>query len=161
VLYLTAHHLQQITAHARQTYPEECCGLLIGSRHPDKRLVEVRSLLNAWNAEAEATLAALIPPGSGKTDRYWIDPRDLLTAQREARDRQLDLIGVYHSHPNHAAIPSESDRLIAWAEYSYLIVSVRPQQATECCCWVLDDQHQFQPEEILIVEATPPAVGSS
>lgn len=74
----------------------------------------------------------------------------MLKVQKEARDRQLDIIGIYHSHPDHPAIPSEFDRLCGWQAYSYIIVSVLQGKARDVLSWSLDDNHQFQPEEIVV-----------
>jgi len=73
-----------------------------------------------------------------------------MLAQREARNRQLDIIG-YHSHPNTCAIPSEFDRVCAWHQYSYIIVSVQNGKACDLKSWSLDDRNCFQPEEIVTV----------
>jgi proteasome lid subunit RPN8/RPN11 len=96
---------------------------------------------------------------SGKSDeqltkerRYWIDPQDLFAAQRYARRHNLDIIGIYHSHPDHAAVPSECDRAYAWAQYSYVIVSIQQGNAHSFQSWSLNDQHQFEAEEILTLE---------
>jgi proteasome lid subunit RPN8/RPN11 len=75
----------------------------------------------------------------------------MLKAQKQARDRNLDIIGIYHSHPDHPAVPSEFDRAIAWQQYSYIIVSVQQGKACDLKNWSLDDDHQFQPEEMLTV----------
>jgi proteasome lid subunit RPN8/RPN11 len=72
----------------------------------------------------------------------------MLQTQKEARNRNLNIIGIYHSHPNYPAIPSEWDRIYAWTEYSYVILSVQKGQAGELQSWTLDDKHQFQPEKI-------------
>jgi len=75
----------------------------------------------------------------------------MFKAQKDARDRNLDIIGIFHSHPDHPAVPSEFDRAIAWQQYSYIIVSVQQGKAWELKSWSLDDNHQFQPEELLTV----------
>ncbi|WAL58184.1 M67 family metallopeptidase [Thermocoleostomius sinensis] len=147
-------------AHAERTYPEECCGLLMGyvdrQSAPERRtLVEVFPVVNAWSLTVANELATVIPEAlaglkRAKTERYWIDPRDLLQAQRYARDRQFRVIGVYHSHPDHVAIPSECDRRLAWPHYSYLIVSVHQGKSQETHSWYLDDRQQFQSETLLI-----------
>lgn len=153
-LYLTSEHLDAITQHAQRTYPEECCGLLIGtlaSQRNESRVVEVRPTPNAWSPEQVAGLEALIPDQStphSRRDRFWIDPRELLMAQREGRDRGLSVVGIYHSHPDHAAIPSECDRRLAWPDYSYLIVSVHQGITRDLLSWKLDINHQFQVEEL-------------
>lgn len=154
MLQLSLDSLQQISTHAERTYPEECCGLLLGRVEADgrKRLSEVWETPNAWSAETAEAVAFRVPPGAASTrDRYWIDPQDLLKAQRYARDHQLNVIGIYHSHPDQAAVPSECDRLLAWARYAYVIVSVRQGKVQDLRCWSLDETHQFQPEEISVV----------
>ncbi|MBW4515542.1 MAG: M67 family metallopeptidase [Timaviella obliquedivisa GSE-PSE-MK23-08B] len=158
VLQLSALQVQQLIAHATRTYPEECCGLLLGHLTPDrlfkqatktKKVTKVWETVNAWNPEVGAELTAIIHHiGIGKRDRFWIDPQDLLTAQRYARDHQLNIVGVYHSHPDHPAVPSESDRRLAWSDYSYLILSVRSGVVSDYRCWTLDDQQQFRAEEV-------------
>lgn len=133
----------------------------------DKTLVEIWQTENTWGMETTDSYPTeelvshcglgLSPSGASaepvrvikKTRRYAIAPTVLLQAQREARDRQLDVIGFYHSHPDHQAIPSEFDRVYAWQQYSYIIVSVQKGKACELLCWSLNEQHQFQPEEIV------------
>ncbi len=151
VLQLSNQQVENLTAHATRTYPEECCGLLLGHLTPDrpfKQVIKIWETVNAWNPEVGADLTTIIPHGTGKRDRYWIDPQDLLTAQRYARDHQINIVGIYHSHPDHSAVPSESDRLLAWSGYSYLIMSVQSGLVSDYRCWTLDQYHQFQPEEI-------------
>jgi proteasome lid subunit RPN8/RPN11 len=71
-----------------------------------------------------------------------------MSVQRDGRERNLDIIGIYHSHIDHPAVPSECDRRLAWSSYSYVIVSVVHGKASDLKSWCLDDQHQFQPEPI-------------
>jgi proteasome lid subunit RPN8/RPN11 len=142
-LTLDPHHLQQIKTHAEHIYPQECCGLLLGQHHGDRKIVvEVRSTPNVWAASEADSLDT--------TRRYAIDPKDMLIAQQEGRDRNLNIIGIYHSHPDHPAVPSECDRACAWTHYSYMIISVRQGVAQDCLCWSLNDHHQFQLETLLM-----------
>ncbi|HEY9664813.1 MAG TPA: M67 family metallopeptidase [Allocoleopsis sp.] len=159
-LHLTNNQLQQILTHAEQTYPEECCGLLLGTWDRSqpaspKILLEVRPVQNAWSEAAAGWMASVGQDhpqiDAGKRDRYWIDPQEMLTAQRYARDHQLDIIGVYHSHPDHAAIPSECDRLLAWSAYLYVIVSVQQGTAQDWRCWGLDEEQQFRSTEVIVL----------
>lgn len=158
-LQLDSEHLQAIFSHAERIYPEECCGLLLGRLSEDdgqnvaiKTVVEVWETVNAWDEEVETSFSdassELGHHNLTKARRYWIDPRDMLAAQQYARDRQLDIIGIYHSHPDHPATPSECDRAAAWHDYSYMIVSVQHGKANHVLCWTLDDHDQFQSEEI-------------
>ncbi|MBW4579062.1 MAG: M67 family metallopeptidase [Tildeniella nuda ZEHNDER 1965/U140] len=150
-LTLPADRLQAIHAHAERTYPEECCGLLLGTIAADKRVVhDVYEVLNAWDTDAAHQLndnAAFT-----KTRRYWIAPEDMLAGMREARRRNLEIIGIYHSHPDYPAVPSECDRAIAWSQYSYLIVSVEQGIAKDVRSWTLNEQHLFESEAIQIAE---------
>jgi proteasome lid subunit RPN8/RPN11 len=151
VIELSPDQQKIIQTHAEQAYPEECCGLLLGNLiHGRKILVEVRSLPNAWES---ATNELNSDADLSKSRRYWIDPAAMLAVMRDARSHHLEIIGVYHSHPNHAAVPSECDRQLAWQQYSYLIVSVHNGIARDFQSWCLDDQHQFQPEVIQLTTA--------
>ncbi|HEY9735823.1 MAG TPA: M67 family metallopeptidase [Trichocoleus sp.] len=165
VLILNPDNLQAIRAHAERTYPEECCGLLVGhcsavGEEDVREVVNCAAAENAWDSEAAAAVGSLSNTVESETartkdSRYWIDPRLMLQVQREARDRNLNIIGVYHSHPDHAAVPSECDRSLAWPGYSYIIISVAQGKATDVRSWHLDDQHQFQ-AEVMRMGAQPP-----
>ncbi len=158
VLQLLPKHLQTMSTHAETTYPEECCGIIFGYLTSEgKTVVEVMPTENAWNAETAAELPGDDTLDYSKRQRYAIAPQVMLHAQKEARDwaeptaegnRKLNIIGIYHSHTDHPAIPSEYDRQLAWQEYSYIIVSVQNGKAGDIKSWTLDDNHQFQQEAI-------------
>jgi proteasome lid subunit RPN8/RPN11 len=155
MLILTPALLQEICHHAQQTYPEECCGILLGYLGPtaEKTLIQAIPTRNAWSEATAVELQAQIAPSRhapnlARRDRYWIDPGDLLQAQKLARSRNQQIIGIYHSHPDHEALPSEADRRLAWSTYAYLIVSVHQGSATEALCWQLDENGQFEPEAL-------------
>jgi proteasome lid subunit RPN8/RPN11 len=151
MLQLSSQQLSLLTAHAIATYPEECCGLLLGLDRPHKQVLKIWETVNAWNPEVGAELNVIIPKlGTSKADRFWIDPQELMNAQRHARDHQMNIIGIYHSHPDHPAVPSESDRLLAWSAYSYLILSVQAGGVADYRSWTLDENQQFQEEEITV-----------
>lgn len=141
-----SEHLEMIIAHAQQCYPQECCGVLLGG--VEGVLVEVVRTENGWNEEMAEWLEEMGMGGMTKRERYAIAPQTLLKLQKDARSHHLQIIGFYHSHPDHPAIPSECDRLLACPDYNYIIVSVIQGQATSIKNWVLDTNHQFQPSPL-------------
>ncbi|WP_413171820.1 Mov34/MPN/PAD-1 family protein [Anabaena azotica] len=150
-LQLNTNHLQIIKNHAQKTYPDECCGLLLGYLGSEyKTVVEVIPTENAWNTEA----SNFTEETQSIKRRYAIAPQIMLQTQREARNRNLNIIGIYHSHPDYPAIPSECDRLYAWPEYSYIIVSVQNGKIGELHSFCLDNKHQFQAETIEDINLT-------
>ncbi len=136
-------------SHAETVYPNECCGLLLGKLNPQnqKTVVNIQPLANTW----DATVAREVGDEATFTQarRYWVAPEAMLHATREARTLGLDIIGIYHSHPDHPAVPSECDRRLAWPTYSYLILSVCQGRTQDVLSWQLNDEHQFQPEAIV------------
>lgn len=150
MLNLSTDQLQMICQHAQATYPEEGCGLLLGTIYQGAKTVrEVWQTENDWTPEFAAELPGSLQPGS-KRNRFRIAPEVMLHAQKVARERALKIIGIYHSHPNGQPIPSEFDRAIAWQEYSYLIVALTVKQDPQVRSWILNEQHTFEPEVISI-----------
>ncbi|MDF5729051.1 MAG: M67 family metallopeptidase [Rhizonema sp. PD38] len=154
MIKLSQEHLKIICAHAESTYPEECCGILFGYLVGNsKTVVEVTPTDNAWSSETATDFTGNIETNDdaflySKRRRYAIAPQVIFQAQRKARDRHFNIIGIYHSHPDYPNIPSEFDRLYAWQEYSYVIISVKNGISADARSWSLDDNHQFQPEAI-------------
>ncbi|PZV16693.1 MAG: hypothetical protein DCF22_04900 [Leptolyngbya sp.] len=164
-LSLSTAHIQAMNAHAERTYPEECCGLMLGhiqegdtgfvqmnqlAKSPVRVVTALYPVENSWDQQVATDLQ---DESSSKTRRYAIAPEEMLKAMQDARRRNLAIIGIYHSHPDHPAVPSECDRRLAWQHYSYSIISVQQGKAREFYSWCLDANHQFQPE--LIQEAIP------
>ena len=105
--------------HGEETYPHECCGVLLGRTEDDGTRV-VTSTARCGNTRTDSP-----------QNRYNIDPRDQIRIQREARERGEDIIGYYHSHPDHLARWSSTDLAEAhWSGYSYVITSVEKGKAT-------------------------------
>jgi proteasome lid subunit RPN8/RPN11 len=85
-----------------------------------------------------------------KRNRFLITPEELLRGERYAAEKQLDVVGFYHSHPDHPAVPSEYDREHAWPAFSYIIVSVQAGEATDINSWTLKpDRSAFEQEEVV------------
>ncbi len=140
---LTPDLLEAIEGHAESAYPEEGAGLLLGEVHGEhRRVTELLPLPNRYAPES-------------RTRRYQIDARDMLAAEDQAEARGLDILGVFHSHPDHPARPSDFDLEWALPWYSYLITSVVQGHARETLAWKLRDQRdRFEPQEIRIRAAS-------
>jgi proteasome lid subunit RPN8/RPN11 len=114
--------LERIRREGERAYPAECCGVLAG--RPGKTKVVLR----------------LLPVMNRRTDdphRYLIEAEDLQRITRELHDGGLEVLGFYHSHPDHPAAPSAFDAEQAWPWYSYLIVRVEQGRAAEVASWQL------------------------
>ena len=151
MIQLMQKHLQIIFNHAETTYPEECCGVILGKiSDSSKTAIEIIPTQNAWNQET-ATNFQNSDPNHSKKRRYSIAPKEMLQLQKSSREKNLSIIGIFHSHPDYPAIHSEFDRNNALEGYSYIIVSVQKGQAGDINSWILDDNQQFQQEEILVI----------
>jgi len=136
VLLLSNALEQSIRAHGARDYPHECCGALLGAETSAGR--EVRALFPLVNRREDSP-----------RNRFSITPEDFRAAERAASQQNLELVGWYHSHPDHPARPSEFDREHAWPWYSHVIVSVAAGEPRELTCWRLaDDRARFEPEEV-------------
>jgi proteasome lid subunit RPN8/RPN11 len=136
-LLLTPRHRKAIEQHAAATYPEECCGVLVG-RPLDGGARLVEQVLPARNERSES-----------RHNRYVIPPRAVLAAERAAREKRLQVLGYYHSHPDHPAVPSAFDRDNAWPGVSYLIVAVEGGRPAAARSWRLTaDRERFEEEEV-------------
>ncbi len=143
-LRLGAAQARQIRAHVRRTYPEEGCGVLLGRDQGEARTVE--RVLPCENRGEGA-----------RANRYLIAPEHVLAADREARAAGLDVVGFFHSHPDHPAHPSAFDLEHAWPYYSYLIVSVAQGRVAEETAWRLAaDRSRFEPEPLDPIPAETP-----
>ncbi len=140
---INSPQLKIIYSHAEAIYPEECCGILLGTLKDrmDKVVIEVIPTINAWERSTEETSRT-------KHSRYIIPPQEIFQAQKRAENLQLEIVGFFHSHPDTVAIPSECDRSQAWEIYSYPIVSVIQGKVKSIASWILDDNRIFQREEI-------------
>ncbi len=134
--------LERMRRHGEETYPHECCGFMLGSAEDGlQRITEIRSQPNERTDSRE--------------NRFVISPEQFKAAETYARKTGLQLVGIYHSHPDSPARPSEYDRDHAWPWFSYIIVSVKAGKAAEAKAWQLrDDRSGF---DALILEAAMPA----
>ena len=143
-LVISPRHLHTIERHAATSYPEECCGVLIGR----PRAGGTEGAEGAGSI-VERVLSVQNERGDSRHNRYVISPETVLAAEREARALGLGIVGYYHSHPDHPARPSEFDREHAWPGTSYLIVSVMGGKVAEARSWRLTDDREGFEEEML------------
>jgi len=138
MIQLATPHRDEIAAHGERDYPHECCGLLLGSFENGgvKAIKEVYPISNAREEEA-------------KRNRFLIRPAELMQGERYAQAKGLEVVGFYHSHPDHPAVPSHFDLEHAWPVYSYIVVSVNDGAAGDLRSWEMAaDRSSFAEEEI-------------
>jgi proteasome lid subunit RPN8/RPN11 len=127
--------LSQIHTHLEAGYPNEACGVMLGK---------------------DGVVTEIVTAGNERTDsarnRYLIDPLAYMKIERDADKRGLQVLGIYHSHPDVAARPSQFDLDHAWPNLSYLIVSVCKGKAVETYSWLLrEDRSQFDQEPVEVL----------
>jgi proteasome lid subunit RPN8/RPN11 len=117
---------QEMVSHARSSYPNECCGAMLGIIIEDGR----------------KTVAAALPLenvyGGPRESHYELRPEDLLRADQEARGRSMDLVGIYHSHPDCDAYFSETDLKNSCPWYSFVVLSIRNGEFDHANSWLPD-----------------------
>ena len=126
-----------LTEDALRTFPDECCGFLLGIEKNGNRFIEQIIVIN--NAKE-----------GDKRRRFEITAADYLKAERHAEENNLTLLGVYHSHPNHPSVPSEHDRVVAQPFFSYIIIAVQENELVSLQSWRLNDDFQFEEEKLII-----------
>jgi proteasome lid subunit RPN8/RPN11 len=138
MIQIPKESLDTMITWVQEGYPFECCGILGGKA--DKN--EVVSVLPAKNLNEDR-----------KKDRYLMNPADIVKAEKAFRDSKHDILGYYHSHPDHGAYFSETDRANGWPEYFYIVFSVMKGKVEEYKCWRMNKKtEQFEEEEIKILE---------
>lgn len=145
-LTISQELLEKIFSHCREEYPYECCGILIGKANEPWNQKETREIIQAENIRKDR-----------RADRYLMNPDHLFQAYQKADDLNLEVIGFYHSHPDHPNRPSEFDRDRALEIHSYglsyIVVSVKKGIDTEAKSWILKKE-QFEEETIILSETT-------
>ena len=129
--------VDHIHEHAVESYPEECAGTLVGMA-----VGEMKIVVDVWRAENTHD--------DERSRRFLIEPLQIKKFEEMAAERDMDLLGFYHSHPDHPAEPSEYDREHAWPYYSYVIASVSGENIDDMRCWVLKDDRSGYEEEPIV-----------
>lgn len=136
-LVLTPTADAAIRAHGREAFPHECCGALLGR---DRAVQEAFALPNTTE--------------EGPRRRFLVRAEDYRVAEQRARETGLDLLGFYHSHPDHPAKPSQFDLDHAWPSFRYVIVSVMAGEDKQLTSWILkDDRSAFEEESVEITKS--------
>jgi proteasome lid subunit RPN8/RPN11 len=144
MITIDQQHLTEMRQHGERDYPFECCGLMLGrfTSNGHKIVSETYPISNAREEEA-------------KRNRFLIRPEEWMRGEKYAGAKGLDVVGVYHSHPDEHAVPSKYDLDHAWPTYSYIVVSVEKGQAVDLRSWEMEaDRSKFNEEEITGASAT-------
>ena len=138
MIVLSTAHRDAIARHAQAEHPHECCGLMLGRLEDDGRKTVLDLLPISNEREADA-----------RHNRYLIGPTEMLRGERHARTVGLDIVGIYHSHPDVPSVPSQFDLDHAWPTYSYVIITSTARAPGDMHSWVLrDDRSGFDAETI-------------
>ena len=138
MIRITRHLCRNIRAEGEATYPDECCGIMLGTVDAEgaRTIAELQSIHNARES-------------GERSRRFLIEADDIVRAERLALGKGLDIIGFYHSHPDNPALPSAYDREHALPWYAYVIVAVAQGRARAISCWKLaEDRSRFLRERI-------------
>lgn len=135
MLKLNQNIVHELSWDALRTFPDECCGFLIGRDVDDHRIID--QIIVVDNSKE-----------GDKKRRFEISPLDYLEAEKFADENGLTLLGIYHSHPNHPSVPSEHDRVAAQPFFSYLIISVRQDEIVSHQSWRLNEDFRFVEEQV-------------
>lgn len=137
---LASEHQLLIRGHGEAGYPREVCGFLLGTMDAEARAFTVEEVRPAVNRR-----------GARASRRYRIEPDDYRGVEREAAEHGWGIVGIYHSHPDAPARPSEYDREHAWPNSAYVIVSVEGGEAGPATAWLLaEDRSGFDELELEI-----------
>ncbi len=138
MLKIARETYRQICSTGESAYPEECVGFLLGQAGETR---EVTGVIRVDNAREEGA----------RGNRYLVTPEAMLAAEREAEERGVDILGVFHSHPDHPNLPSQYDLEWAIPWFSYLITTVENGKALESRSWRLkNDRSAFEEEEVQV-----------
>ena len=136
MVYLEENTLREILDLVEKI-PEETCGFLLGTAgKQDKKIVTFKAVKNVSK--------------KNKIQKYEISPKDYLMAEKAASENKMALLGIYHTHLNWPAIPSETDRLAAFPNLSYIIISLKDQVFSDIKSWQLTSNLTFKEEKIVL-----------
>ena len=132
--------ISKIENHGERAYPEECCGIMLGITEGSNQTVEeIAELENEQD--------------KNRRRRFFVTPKQYMQSEKIAAERKLELLGFYHSHPDHPAAPSDFDRDHALPWFTYVIISVANRKAKDITAWLLSESRErFDKKELLMEE---------
>lgn len=140
MITLSKTHLSKLQDHGIKTYPDECCGAMLGHFNPETNKKTTTELIEIDNVSEE-----------NKRRRFMIKPEEYKRVEAYAKENNLTLLGFYHSHPDHPAKPSETDLKYAWPFFSYIIISIQEKSADDIFSYKLNiETNAFQNENLKI-----------
>jgi proteasome lid subunit RPN8/RPN11 len=148
---ISAELLEAMSALGENAYPNEGCGILLGVLGEEIKVLEVRL---GTNLREDGDPGNILPEKDDREhtarDRYVLDPRDILKAEKDARELGIDVVGFWHTHPDHPAHPSRYDAEHAWPEYVYVIMAIDAGKQVDVNAFVLreEDPPEFRPEPL-------------
>lgn len=150
-LKMSTEIAQKIRQHGAETYPHECCGALLGRDADAPEVTTTTAGVQPPVREIQALFPLVNRREDSPRNRFSVTAEDVREAEKAAQEQKLDVVGWYHSHPDHPARPSQYDRDHAWPWYSYVIVSVANGAPAEMTSWRLsDDRSEYACEDIAI-----------
>ncbi len=142
MISLSRSCVTELFAHLETHYPHEACGVFIGKAGAAGEPAEITAVKAVANLNTERA-----------HDRYEMDPKGQLAAEKEARALGESILGIWHSHPDHPARPSQTDLDRAWPRYAYMIVAIQKGKASEWTTWELDETEKaFRPVVVRVVQ---------
>ena len=133
--------LKRIKIHGEETYNEECCGALFGNYSDESR--SILDILEFENEKEES-----------RQNRFLITPAQYRSAEKLAKEKNLELVGFYHSHPDHPAQPSQFDIDHALPWFIYIIVSINKGEANNLTSWILkEDRSEFDNQKMKLINS--------
>lgn len=136
MLKIPKNLFDDMTAIAKRAFPHECCGVMVGTMSADG-IKTVEQIIEIENLNKERA-----------HDRYDLDPKGFMRAEKAAGQKGLSIVGIFHSHPDHPSKASETDRLHAWPVYSYLIIAIHKGEYHDHRNWILTEDGSAMVEEV-------------
>lgn len=141
MLKIKKEHIEEIKKQGEEGYPYEICGFMLGKIDYENNIREVKEVLQVENQNKERA-----------NDRFEISPKDYLKVEDYAEKNGVQIIGIYHTHPDHPDKPSKTDLMFAQPDMSYIVMSVNNGKAENWRSWELDlEKNEFKGEKVEII----------